>query len=355
MIFSIIDIAIAVLSILILVAIHEFGHFIVARKFGVRVEEFGIGLPPRVIGKKVGDTIYSLNALPLGAFVRMTGEEQRSQDPASFSVKPVWQRMAIVAAGVIAFWIVAVAIFSVLGFTSGIPMGVDDTDTGVLNPQVQIIGIASKSPAESAKLSAGDIIEKFSTVSAVQTFINSNKGREITLQIQRGATHLNIALIPRANPPEGEGPVGLALARSALVKYPWYRAPVEGTKITLQLTSRISVSLWNLVAGIAHGHGVSKEVQLSGPVGIIVMLKNMLLMGPASFFSFVATLSVYLAVFNILPIPAADGGRLMFLALEFLRKKPLAEKIEQKMILISFGVLIVFFVYVTFKDVMRLL
>jgi len=131
---------VVVISFLVLIILHELGHFIFAKKYNVKVEEFGIGLPPRLIGKKIGETIYSLNLLPLGAFVRLEGEEQAIAGPRSFSAKPIWQRMIIVAAGVVAFWLVAIGIFTGLGLTTGIPTGIGDEETqGVVNPKVQII------------------------------------------------------------------------------------------------------------------------------------------------------------------------------------------------------------------------
>src|SRR3989338_2290143 len=126
---------IAFLSLIGLVVLHELGHFLAAKKFGVKVEEFGIGLPPRLFGKKVGETLYSLNLLPLGAFVRLTGEEGQNSDPRSFGAKPLAQRALIIGAGVVAFWIISFFIFAILGVTTGIPTGVsDETAEGVVNP-----------------------------------------------------------------------------------------------------------------------------------------------------------------------------------------------------------------------------
>ena len=152
---------IVLISFLVLIILHELGHYLFAKKFGVKVEEFGIGLPPRLIGKKFGETIYSINLLPLGAFVRLEGEEKVVPGPRSFSAKPIWQRMVIVAAGVVAFWIVAVLIFTGLGMTSGIPTGIGDEETqGITNPKVQILAVAKDSPAHQAGIELGDSILK---------------------------------------------------------------------------------------------------------------------------------------------------------------------------------------------------
>lgn len=348
------NIAIAIFSILLLVVLHELGHFLFAKRFGVKVEEFGIGIPPRLIGKKIGETIYSLNALPIGAFVRMEGEEKRALSSTSFSAKPIWQRMVIVGAGVAAFWIIAVLLFTFLGATKGIPMAVDDNTSDVVNPRVQILAVTSKSPADEARLMPGDILKNFTKVSDVREFTTLHKGEIVSLTIQRGGKILEVALTPRVEVSEGEGRLGVVLARSALVQYPWYKAPIEGVIITGKITWQIVEGLFHVVLSLTQKHALPQGAQVTGPIGIVLMLQDALSIGWPSFLAFVATLSVYLAVFNILPIPAADGGRLVFLIVEFFRKKPLAEHIEQKIIATSFGLLLIFFVYVTFKDIIRL-
>lgn len=345
---------VAIASILVLVALHELGHFFFAKKFGVRVEEFGIGLPPRFIGKKIGETLYSLNLLPFGAFVRLTGEEQRVDDPRSFSSHSLFQRLLIIAGGVVAFWIIAVVIFSVLGATSGIPMAVDDTAVAK-NPQVQVLGVASGSPAAEAGIKPGDVVLGVATVSELQELSKANQGKELSLNIQRGKEQLSLTLVPRENPPEGQGPLGILLTRVAEVTYPWYRAPLEGVGITAQTTWNILQELGGFLKSLVAGRGLPEGVQLTGPIGIIVLLNNALNLGLPHFLSFLAVLAVYLAIFNILPIPAVDGGRLLFLGLEFLRKKPLEETLEKRIIAVSFGVLLVLFLWITVKDITNLL
>ena len=344
---------VAIFSILLLVALHELGHFFFAKKFGVRVEEFGIGLPPRLWGKKIGETLYSLNLLPVGAFVRLTGEEKRTDDPKSFSSKSLFQRMLIIAGGVAAFWVIGAVIFAVLGATSGIPMAVGDEDSAI-NPQVQVVGVASQSPAETAGLKIGDVILGTTKVSQVQELAKSSLSNELALTIQRGKEVKTLTLVPRENPPEGQGPLGVALSRVAQVKYPWYRAPVEGVVITGRMTFQIVQELWGLLKSLGGGQGLPEGVELTGPIGIVSMLNNALVFGLPHFFSFLAVLAIYLAIFNILPIPAVDGGRLLFLGLEFLRKRPLEETLEKRIIMVSFGVLLVLFLWITIKDITNL-
>ena len=350
---------IAILTIGILVILHELGHFFAAKKFGVNIEEFGIGLPPRLFGKKYGQTMYSVNALPIGGFVRMEGEEKRSNSPRSFSKKPLWQRFCIVAAGVFVFWVIAVFIFTFLGATYGIPTAIPDSQENVANPHVRIIGIANDSPAEKAGLQAGDTILNFadqtiSKVSQIQELSGLYAGQQVSLQIQRGKELLPVTVTPREMPPTGEGPIGIALTRAGLVQYSWVEAPVQGVLRTWQITSSIFEMFGILISRLAGGEGLPAGAQISGPVGVIDLLKNSLALGVPSFLSFVAVISVYLAIFNTIPIPALDGGRMFFILLEGVRRRPLPEKLEQRLILISFLVLIPLILWVTVGDLKRL-
>lgn len=356
----ILSVFIAILSILGLIVLHELGHFLFAKKFNVKVEEFGVGIPPRVIGKKIGETIYSLNLLPIGAFVRLLGEEKKVHDPRSFSEKSLFQKVVIVGAGVVAFWLFSIVIFMVLAASSGIPMAVEDETTqNISNPYVQIVGIAPDSPASLAGLKLGDRILKVvsvevGNVSEVQEATEKLKGKEATFTIQRGKEILQVNLVPRASPPEGEGPMGVALSRLAFVHYAWPVAPLQGVVITARVTYEIIQELGGVLSRVLQGKGLPGGVDVAGPVGIVQILSGSLGLGLPSYLSFLATLSIYLALFNILPIPAVDGGRLFFLGLEFLRKKPLSEKFEGRVTAVSFGLLIFLLLAVTFRDLAKL-
>ena len=360
-------IAIVLASFLALIILHELGHYLFAKKYGVKVEEFGIGLPPRLIDKKIGETIYSLNLLPLGAFVRLEGEEQAIAGPRSFSAKPIWQRMVIVAAGVVAFWIVAALIFTGLGATSGIPTGIGDEETqGVVNPKVQILGVAKDSPAHLAGIELGDSIVRMESlgsnisieptkVAEIQSFTNSVKGEEIILTLQRGEDISEVTLMPRVDPPNGEGAMGVALTRTAFVKYTLLEAPLQGVVRTGKLTLEIVSSLSGLVVNLVSGKGVPAGVEFMGPVGILHLLTNSLSLGIPHFLSFFAVLAVYLAIFNALPIPVVDGGKLVFLGIEAIRKKPVSELWEKRVSAVVFVLLITMMIWVTIKDVIRIL
>src|SRR3989344_4534827 len=228
-------IIISFIALMGLLIIHEFGHFILAKKFGVKVEEFGVGYPPRLIGKKIGETIYSINLLPFGAFVRMPGETEKSEDPGSFSRQPVLNRILIALAGVVSFWIVSAILFSIV-FNIGTYVAISDDDSSLINPKVQITAIAKDSPAEKAGLKPGDAILNFTKVKDAQGFTEQYKGKEIVLTIERGKDIFDAKLTPRVNPPSGEGAMGVALTRTALQSYPWYQAPLKGIQAAFNMT-----------------------------------------------------------------------------------------------------------------------
>src|SRR3989344_3220012 len=351
--------AVALLSIGILIILHELGHFLAAKKFGVKVEEFGIGLPPRLLGKKYGETLYSVNALPIGGFVRMEGEEKRSDAPGSFNRKPLWQRFSIVAAGVIVFWVISVVIFAVLGATTGIPSAIGDDEENVAGSQVRIIGISSDSPAEKSGLQFGDTIlsiggQPILKIREVREVSKIHAGQETSIVIQLGSEQISLSLVPRESHPNDEL-IGVSLTRAGNVKYAWYESPWQGLVRTWHVTSSIFETLGMLVSRLVGGEELPAGTQIAGPGGIVVLLKDIFALGMPWFLTFVATISVYLAIFNTLPIPALDGGRMFFILLEGVRRKPLPEKLERRLILISFLALIPFILWVTVNDILRLL
>ncbi len=345
-------ILIAFVSLIGLLVIHEFGHFILAKKFGVKVEEFGVGLPPRIFGKKIGETIYSVNLLPFGAFVKICGEDESVDDAASFRKKPFWQRALILLGGVLSFWLVAAILLGVV-MGLGVPNVIDDEANGnLINPKVQIAAIAPDSPAEKAGLKVGDTIKQFNKIKEVQEFTNLHKGEEIILTIERGKEILEFSLVPRILPPEGEGAMGVALVRTAIKKYAWYQAPVRGLSSTGYLTVAI-VKGWVQALGKL-ARGVPTGVQLMGPVGIFSLFTQVSQLGIVYFLQFIAIIAVHLALLNVLPIPALDGGKLLFLTIERIRGRPINEKIERKITVFFFTLLIVLIIWITIKDIMRI-
>lgn len=359
----ILTIIVVLFCLVLLTALHELGHFVLAKKFGVKVEEFGIGYPPRLFGKKIGQTIYSLNLLPFGAFVKITGEDGGNKSPHSFSQKPIWQRALVLLAGVLMFWLVAFLIFTFVAGLFGVPTAVDDSAV-IPNASVQVLAVSTGSPADQVGIKTGDQIlelknqegqvEKITKTSEVQEFAQKNKGQEIEVALQRENKDFSVSLTPRENPPQGEGAIGIALVRVAELETAWYKAPVVGFQITYRQTKAIPVVLCQTIAAKIRGEKVS-GVQFMGPIGVGQMLGSALGQGLGSFLVLIALISVWLALFNLLPIPALDGGRLLFLGIEAVRRKPMNQKTEQKINTAFFLLLILLMVFVTAKDLLRLL
>ena len=348
----ILTILIAFFSLIVLVIIHEFGHFVLAKKFGTKVEEFGIGYPPRLFGKKFGETIYSVNLLPFGAFVKIYGEEGGVENYRSFIGKPMWQRISIVLGGVVSFWIVSAILLTIVAGGWGLPIAVSDTNNhNLIDPRVQITQVAADSPAKDADFRTGDIIVDFDKISDVQDFILANEGQEIILTIKRGQDLFTKKVVPRAIYPEGEGSVGMALVRVALKPYSWVEAPVQGVIASARITSNI-VAGWVLAIKSALGmaelpSGVKMEMM--GPIGIVDLLGQYSKMGINYFLFLIALISIALALANILPIPALDGGKIVFLTIESIRGKPVNYKLEQKITATFFILLILLMIFITIK------
>ncbi|MDP3883192.1 MAG: M50 family metallopeptidase, partial [Candidatus Staskawiczbacteria bacterium] len=356
MITSILILIAAFLSLIVLMIIHEFGHFIIAKKFGIRVDEFGIGYPPRIFGKKFGETIYSVNWLPLGAFVRIYGEEGGVDDYRSFANLKIWKRVLIVIGGVAAFWIAAAIIFSIV-FAIGADLPVGDQDVaGVTNPQVKIISVSSDSPASMAGLNAGDTIlevqgQKIDKIQTFQDFIKNHSGEEIVIKVERAGQNLEVNLSPRVSPPAGQGAVGVGLERMATLieKYPWYLAPIQGIKYTWTTTIESLKGLYLVFANLLTGKGAPEGASFAGPLGITVFLANAASYGPGFFLYFIGLISVFIAIFNLFPIPALDGGKLIFLAIEKIKGKPVSTKVEQNITVVFFLILIALSIFITIR------
>jgi len=354
---------ISFVSLISLLVLHEFGHFVLAKKFGVKVEEFGIGYPPRLFGKKIGDTIYSINLLPFGAFVAMPGEIGKREDLASFSAAKLRYRILIALGGVLSFWILAAIIFSIVMFI-GAPTAVGDENIyNADNPKVQIVSVSKNSPAEKIGLRPGDIIlkikakdtgfeEDITKTKQLQEFIDDNKGKDLVLTVERGKEIFDSSITPRLIPPEGEGAMGVGLMRIIIKRYPWYLAPLYGLKATGNLTVGV-VSGW-IEALSKVSQGVPAGVEVVGPVGIFTLFTQMGQLGATYFLQFIGIISVFMAVFNALPIPSADGGKLVFLAIEGIRKKPVPENVEQRITSFFFFLLVAIMMWVTIKDIRKI-
>ena len=353
----------------VLILSHELGHFIVAKKSGVRVDEFGFGFPPKIAKFKKGETTYSLNLIPFGGFVKIHGEEgQEAHDPRSFGSKPIWTRSLIISAGVI-FNVVLAWILIVAGFSLGMPVGVSSAPKGaeIKNQKVVILEVAKNSPAEQAGILAGDELAGFSSVGEASSFISRNAGKEIEIKLKRNDRHLagkppsggltakadfSVKITPRINPPAGEGALGIAMDEIGTVKLPIHRAVIEGTKMTYNVVVGTAVSLFYFVVGAIKGDvGLGA---IAGPVGIAGIAGSAAKFGFVYFLSFIAFLSINLAIINILPFPALDGGRLLFLLIEKIKGSPVSPKISSVVHGAGMAILLTLMLMVTYRDILKL-
>lgn len=346
----------------VLVFVHEFGHFIFAKKAGMKVEEFGLGFPPRIWGIKKGETFYSINMIPFGGFVKILGEDgDEASNPRSFSSKPAGPRLKVIIAGVTMNFFLAVVLLMITNFF-GLRIGlIDDKTASVARDKaVQIIEISQDSPADKAGLKLLDEVSGFklngsleiiSSAEDVQAFIQKNSGQSVTMVIKRNSETLEKVIVPRINPPEGQGALGISLALTGVVSYPWYEAIWRGVYDAVILTMNTVIGYYMLFKTLLFEGKMIADV--SGPVGIATLTGQAARMGINYLMQFTAMISINLAVLNIIPFPALDGGRALLIIVEKLKGSPVNKKAELVVNTVGFMLLIVLMIYVTTKDIIR--
>ncbi len=355
----------------LLVFVHEFGHFFIAKRNGVKVKEFGFGFPPRVLGfRKVDgkykiffgnkdvdseDTIYSLNWIPLGGFVKIKGEQgEAPDDPDSFSNKKPWQRFKILVAGVLMNFVLGFVFLSI-GFMAGLPTAIDEVNNldNVKDIKVQVMSVQKNSPADKAGLKMTDTIlsindVKVKSVKDVQSLIKNSKGK-VKIEFIQGNQKITKIIEPKQT--EQGRIIGVSLVRTGRISYPWYIAIYQGFKTTLFMIIQIFIGIFILLKNLIFGQGLGMEV--AGPVGIAVLTGQIAKQGIVQLMQFVAVLSINLGVLNLLPFPALDGGHILFLIIEKIRRKPVSQRIAGIVNMVGFILLLTLMVFVTFKDVSR--
>lgn len=364
-----------ILVLSLLVFVHEFGHFITARRLGVKAEEFGFGFPPRLFGfykdsagkwriikgnKEVTapKTIYSINALPLGGFVRIKGENGENNDFDSFAGKKIWRRAVILVAGVLMNIILAGVLFTI-GFTVGLPASLDGANITknmvVTDRQARVVAVSKESPAEIAGLKSGDSIVAISgqPVFKAEDIQSILKGPASSVEVayRRADVDYQTIIQPMFNPDLDRSVLGVEISEIGTVRYPWYLAPWYGFKSAFLMLGAIFVAFYDLVVGLFAGHGAGDAV--GGPVKIAQMTGEAARFGFSYLINFVALLSLNLAVINILPLPALDGGRLLFLLIEKIKGSPVKKEAEAIVHTIGFWLLILLMVLITYKDIFR--
>lgn len=333
---------------IVLIIAHELGHFITAKTSGVGVEEFGLGFPPRLLSIKRGETRYSLNAVFLGGFVKMAGEED-PKVPRSLASKSIGTRVLVLSAGSLMNAILPVILFSI----------------AFMVPHNQVVGqvivheVAPDSPAEMAGIEPGDILlrlngEPVNSTADLQRYLQLNLGKEIKLLVRHGdLTTEELKVIPRWKPPEGQGAVGVAIimANPTIISqhYPFWKAIPMGAREYIEAYVTFKNAILSMIIGTV-------PATVTGPVGIAQVTGEVAKAGISPLLEFAAFLSINLAIVNIFPLPALDGGRIVFVLLEWIRRgKRISPRIEGTVHLIGFGILVAFILLVTYQDIFRII
>ena len=341
---------IAILVVLIL--IHEFGHFMVAKLTGVKVKEFAFGFPPRLFSIKRGVTRYSFNLIPLGGYVSLLGEDEAIVEPGSYYSKKIWQKILIVGTGVVMNFILAIVILTI-GFSVGMTPLVSDPSnlSGEKTSQVMVVEIVSKSAAESIGLKTGDILKGFSSPQDLQNFTKTYAGQTVNLEIEN-KSGLETRPVKLG---EGEAPLGVGTVSITKIKQPIWRALITATLEVGRSIKIIFVVLGDILKSVfTTGQTGEAGAGLVGPIGIFNFTAEALKIGWIYILELLAIISINLGIINILPFPALDGGKILFLALEgIFRKKVVRQEIENLIHTIGFIILIILLLAITFRDIWR--
>ncbi|PKL31722.1 hypothetical protein CVV43_01170 [Candidatus Saccharibacteria bacterium HGW-Saccharibacteria-1] len=363
----------------LLVVAHELGHAIVALRNGVIVEEFGVGFPPRAWKKKLKNgVLLSLNWLPLGGFVKLQGEHDSADKKGDYGAATFWQKTKILLAGVTINWLLAAVILTVLAIT-GLPKVLPNQitipgDTTVVHQSVELVSITSNHPAEDAGLKVGDKIIKFNgqnvaTASSLMELTKRNKGQQVEIIYSRNNVEKTVKLT-LGDSAKG-GYLGAGLGQREFIKSTW-SAPIVGIATTGQFTWATLEGMGTLFGNLANGvvsqfspnpdvrkHasadlGMASE-SVAGPIGILgTIFPSAQKAGLTQLLFLTAIISLSLAVMNILPIPALDGGRWFTMAIFRITKKELTKEREEKIQSVGFMILMGLIILVTFVDVSKL-
>jgi regulator of sigma E protease len=343
----------------VLVLSHEWGHFMAARRSGVEVEEFGFGFPPRIWGRRFGSTLYSVNALPLGGFVRLKGEDSTTTGPGTFASAPFGKKLGILLAGVGMNALLAYALLVYLCATGLPPVIPGQFSLGTPQyaqpEQVTVVDVARDSPADKAGIRRGDALlaangSALRTEKDLMDFTRSEAGHEVTITSKRGSLTQDIRLTLR--PPElKSGYLGVTPLVTYKLRYGWW-SPLVALGLLAQLAWATVMAFAGLVVGLfVHGR-VSENV--TGPVGITVILSALVQLGLSYVLLMVAQISVSLAVVNVLPLPALDGGRFAVIAYSKLTGRQVSATREAQIHTVGFVALLGLMAVVTFLDIKRL-
>lgn len=361
-------IIIFIIILLVLVIAHEFGHFIVAKKSGIRVDEFAFGFPPKIFSKKIGETTYAFNALPIGGYVKIYGEDPtqvKSFDAnRSFPHKKKIIQSAVILAGIFANLIVAWILFSII-LMIGMRTSSGANYFGELkNVEVVVTQVLDNSPAKEAGIISGDAIVsmqvsgkdnkiKIEKSSQVTDFVGAHPNEKINLDIIRKDENKTYEVTPKVGiSGDGRAVIGIAMDEAGILKLAPHKAILEGAIKTYDYTIYTVVGISSFIVNAITGHGNFNDV--SGPVGIVGAVGDAAKLGFVHILMFAAIISINLAVINLIPFPALDGGRFLFIIIESIIRKPLPVKATSLVNAFGFALLMLLMIVVTYHDIAKL-
>lgn len=327
----------SIIVFLLVVLLHEFGHFSVAKLVGIKVNEFSVGMGPKIFQKTKGETKYSLRALPIGGYVAMEGEDEESFDPRSFNNVSVFKRMAVVLAGVTMNFILAIFCFFILFYFIGFGSNIIDT-------------VIKDSPADAAGLTKGDKIVgvnyvRTDNLNDIVEEISKNNDKELNLNILRNNESINKKIMPKFSKEENRYIIGFSSTRQ--------RSFFGSFSLAFKQTGDVVKAIFSVFSLIRDGKFTSDMI--SGPIGVISIIGQETSKGFLYLVQILAIISANLGVMNLIPIPGLDGGKFFLLIIESIRGKALSEKLEMKLTMIGYGILLTLMIYVTiFNDLGRL-
>lgn len=345
-----------IVSILILgflIFAHEFGHFTVARWFKVKVEEFAFGFPPTLWKKKKGDTTYKINLIPIGGYVKLLGEDEQVKDPRSYSTLRGRKKLLIIIAGVVVNIAIAYVLFAA-GYMIGMtPIALSpDSLGGSHSTQVVISEVEAGSPAEAAGLKQGDLINGFNSLEQFAQFTSDHKGQTVDISIGSGGSIHDVAVTLRSG--EDEAPLGVGLGGSGTTVKLGFWASLAAAGREIGAFVVLLVQFIGSIFSSLFGPGkVSDSVKdVAGPVGIFTLTGQAVKLGGSFILQWIAILSLNFGLINILPFPALDGGRAVFIILDgVIRRKLVRDEVEGIIHMIGFIILVLLLIIVTYREI----
>lgn len=325
----------AIIIFCLLIFVHEFGHFITAKLCGIKVNQFAIGMGPSILKKQKGETLYSLRAFPIGGFCAMEGEDEESEDERAFNNQPAWQRAIVLAAGSIMNLLTAIILMIIIAFF-----------VGTATTTIEVV--QDGSPAYEAGMKNGDRViriddSEIDDWKEFQSIVGANEGEEITITVLRDEAEKEISVIPQYDEETKRSLVGVTPHMD--------HGLVSSVGAGVVNTCNMAKMMYKLIGQLLTGDVSAKE--LSGPVGIVYVVNDSAKMGVIYVVYLAALLSLNLAIMNLLPFPALDGGRLLFLVIRKVTGKRVTDEMEGKIHFIGIMLLLLLMVYVTWNDIVR--